>query len=84
MVVVRPLMAITLLTALVSGLSACTVRPIRPDQFANTDTRSLCRAYYMLSHPSYLDPEIKGELIRRGAEICVDPAYIAEKQREIW
>jgi hypothetical protein len=38
----------------------------------------------MLSHPSYLDPEIKGELIRRGAEICVDPTYIAEKQREIW
>ncbi len=84
MVVVRPLMAIAVLAALVSGLTACTVRPIRPDQFANADTRTLCRAYYMLSHPSYLDPEIKGELIRRGAEICVDPAYIAEKQREIW
>ncbi len=84
MVVVRPLMAIAALAALVSGLAACTVRPVRPDQFANTDTLTLCRAYYMLSHPSYLDSEIKGELIRRGAEICVDPAYIAEKQREIW
>jgi hypothetical protein len=83
-VVVRPLMSIVVLAALVSGLAACTVRPVRPDQFASTDTLTLCRAYYMLSHPSYLDPEIKGELIRRGAEICVDPTYIAEKQREIW
>lgn len=72
------------ITALVFGLTACTTRPILPAQFANTDTRTLCRAYYMLSHPSYLDPQLKEELVRRGAEICVDPTYIAEKQREIW
>ncbi len=66
------------------ALAGCAAGPIRSTQFAQTDTRTLCRAYYMLSHPSYLDPALKEELIRRGAEICVDPAYIAEKQREIW
>ena len=56
-----------------ASVTACALAPERIPQ---ASVAELCGYYSAHMNPSYLDPEIKAELIRRGAADCTDPALI--------
>lgn len=66
--------------AFVSGCSNFTAGIVSfqarlPDAMESVETRDLCLNYLDYSHPFHLRPDVKAELVRRGAGLCSDPGY---------